>query len=162
MSHEHVTPRPGESAPFHFENRWTVPADAKAVWEVLEKVEQWPQWWPGLAAAEPADDYVVPGSRANIVVRTPIGTALRFTIEITQMQPPHLVELAAHGDLRGEGVWTLTEEHGITHVDSLWCVTSRRRMIKMLRPIASFTHGIVMRAGERGLATRLADSQPHS
>ncbi|WP_166971156.1 SRPBCC family protein [Brevibacterium atlanticum] len=161
MSHDHVTPRAGESSPFHFDDRWSVDADIDTVWAVLERVDEWPQWWPGLAAVEPVGDKVRPGSRAQVVVRTPIGVPLRFTLEVEALTAPNLVVLRAHGDLRGEGVWTVSEHDGTTHVDSLWCVTSTRTMIRILRPVASLMHAIVMRAGERGLAARLTDPRAH-
>ncbi|WP_181275436.1 SRPBCC family protein [Brevibacterium oceani] len=161
MSHEHVTPRPGESSPFHFDDRWSVDADVDTVWAVLERVDEWPQWWPGLAAAEPVGNQLRSGSRAQIVVRTPIGMPLRFTIEVDALQAPNRVALRVDGDLRGEGVWTLSEHEGTTRVESYWCVTSTRTMIRILRPVASLMHAIVMRAGERGLAARLTDPTPH-
>lgn len=161
MSHEHVIPRPGESQPFHFDDRWSLDAGVDAVWAVLERVDEWPQWWPGLAAAEPAGGHVALGSRARIVVRTPVGMPLRFMLEVEHLQAPNLVGLRAYGDLRGEGEWRLADHHGTTHVDSVWCVTSTRRMIRMLRPAASLMHAVVMRAGERGLSARLAGSSPH-
>ncbi len=94
-------------------------------------------------------------------MRTPIGMPLRFTIEVDALQAPNRVALRVDGDLRGEGVWTLSEHEGTTRVESYWCVTSTRTMIRILRPVASLMHAIVMRAGERGLAARLTDPTPH-
>ena len=159
MSHQHVSPRPGESPPFHFEDRWSAAADADAVWAILERVEQWPQWWPGLSEAEPVDDRVAPGSRARLLVRTPIGTGLRFIIEAEQVRAPHMISFSAHGDLRGHGIWTLSQHHErATEIESLWFVTSTRLPIRMLRPLSGLMHTAVMRAGERGLTARLLQS----
>jgi uncharacterized protein YndB with AHSA1/START domain len=36
-----------------FEARRTLPAPVEAVWEVLAEPARWPEWWPGLVAAEP-------------------------------------------------------------------------------------------------------------
>lgn len=162
-----MTPQPGESAPFHFDDRWIVDAGTESVWAVLERVDQWPGWWPGLTAAEKvgaaqadvdaADLPVTPGSRARLLVHAPIGWSLRFSIEVDEVDAPHLIRFRANGDLRGEGRWTLTASAGVTTIDSLWCVTTSRTIIRAMRPLSGVMHGAVMRAGERGLRSRLAD-----
>jgi len=167
MSHDHVTPQPGESAPFHFNYRWTTDAGIESVWAVLEQVDEWPGWWPGLTAAErvgaaqadvdAADLPVTPGSRARLLVHAPVGWSLRFSIEVEEVDAPHHIRFRASGDLRGEGRWTLTATEGVTTIDSLWCVTTSRTIISAMRPLSGLMHGAVMRAGERGLRSRLAD-----
>ena len=162
MSHEHVSPRAGESAPFHFQDRWSVKADADAVWAVLEQVHAWPQWWPGLTEADvtvAGPSGIAAGSRADIRIRTPLGVPLDFSLDVREVQPGRRVVLDAAGDLRGEGIWTLTESQGLTHIDSLWCVVSPRPLIRLLRPTAGLMHSAVMRAGGRGLAARVDGAQ---
>ena len=166
MSHDHVTPLAGESAAFHFDERWIVDAGIESVWAVLERVDEWPGWWPGLTAAEKvgaaqadvdaADLPVIPGSRARLLVHAPIGWSLRFSIEVDEVDAPHLIRFRANGDLRGEGRWALTAFDGVTTIDSLWCVTTSRTIIRAMRPLSGLMHGAVMRAGERGLRSRLA------
>lgn len=107
--HQHVRTHAGESAPFHFENRWRVNARLADVWSVLSEIESWPQWWPGLPVAVPADDEIVPGSRADIQVDSPIGVTLSFGIELQDTDPPNFVMFSAAGDLRGTGVWSLQQ-----------------------------------------------------
>lgn len=153
--HQHVSPQSGESAAFHFENCWRVNARAVDVWSVLADIGSWPQWWPGLPVAEPADDTVAPGSRADIAVNSPIGLTLSFGIEVTDTNPPKLVTFSAVGDLRGAGAWSLEETGPITTITSVWCVTTRRSSIRMMRPVSTWMHSRVMRAGNRGLASRL-------
>ena len=167
MSHDHVTPLAGESAAFHFDDRWIVDAGIESVWAILERVDEWPGWWPGLTAAEKvgaaqadvdaADLPVIPGSRARLLVHAPIGWSLRFSIEVDEVDAPHLIRFRANGDLRGEGRWALTAFDGVTTIDSLWCVTTSRTIIRAMRPLSGLMHGAVMRAGERGLRSRLAD-----
>ena len=157
MNHEHVHQHRGESAPFHFENCWRVNARAHDVWSVLAQVGDWPQWWPGLSEVIVADDIVEPGSRAQIHVRSPIGLTLRFEIEIRVSDPPNHVSFAADGDLRGSGAWSLDETGPITTITSLWCVTTCRRPIRIMRPIATCMHSLVMSAGHRGLMKRLSE-----
>lgn len=159
MNHDHVSRRAGESAPFHFDDRWTVDAEPEAVWAVLEKVDDWPKWWPGLSRAHRTDEPLSVGSRATILVRTPIGVPLEFVIEASRVKAPNLIEFRADGDLRGQGLWTLTDHEGTSQIDSLWCVTTKRTGIRLLRPLAGLMHAIVMRFGERGLNSRMAAPQ---
>ncbi|WP_137824670.1 SRPBCC family protein [Brevibacterium sp. 2SA] len=156
MSHEHTRPRPGESAPFHFESVWRVADPLAAVWSVLTDVEAWPQWWPGIAVATTDDSGVHPGSRAGITVRSPLGVAFDITLSIEGLTPARQVRLVADGDLRGVGVWTLARTGPLTAISSTWCVTTRRRSVRVLRPVSAGMHGFVMRAGEDGLRRRLS------
>ena len=153
--HQHVRPQAGESAPFHFENRWRVNACTADVWSVLSDIASWPQWWPGLPVAVPVDDTIAPGSRADIRVNSPIGVTLSFGIELQATDPPTFVAFSAAGDLRGAGAWSLQQTGPITTITSVWCVTTRRRSIRMMRPVAAWMHSQVMSAGRRGLARRL-------
>ena len=169
MTHDHVTPLAGESAPFHFDERWIVDAGIESVWAVLERVDQWPEWWPGLTAAErvgvghdeAVDISVTPGSRARLLVRAPIGWSLRFTIEVEEVEAPQLIRFQSEGDLRGEGRWTLTASEGVTAIDAMWCVTTNRTLIRAMRPLSGLMHGAVMSAGERGLRRRLSGQGCH-
>ncbi|MEY9259815.1 uncharacterized protein YndB with AHSA1/START domain [Brevibacterium epidermidis] len=171
MTHDHVTPLAGESAPFHFDERWIVDAGIESVWAVLERVDEWPGWWSGLTAAErietgpggvDAEDLsVTTGSRARLLVRAPIGWSLRFTIEVEEVEAPQLIRFQSEGDLRGEGRWTLTASEGVTTIDAMWCVTTNRTLIRAMRPLSGLMHALVMRAGERGLRRRLSGQGCH-
>lgn len=153
--HHHVRPQAGESAPFHFENRWRVNASVRDVWSVLSDIEAWPQWWPSLPVAVPIDDTIATGSRADIQVDSPIGVTLSFSIELQETEAPYFVIFSAAGDLRGTGAWSLQQTGPITTISSVWCVTTRRRSIRLLRPVATSMHSRVMRAGHCGLARHL-------
>lgn len=153
--HRHVRPYTGESAPFHFENTWRVNASVTDVWSVLSDIESWPQWWPGLPVAVPVDDKISPGSRADIQVDSPIGVTLRFGIELQNIAPPNFVKFSATGDLRGIGEWSLHQTGPITIISSVWCVTTRRLPLRLLRPVATTMHSHVMSAGRHGLVIRL-------
>lgn len=154
-THRHVQSYAGESAPFHFENQWRVNASVADVWSVLSDIESWPQWWPGLPVAVPVDEGTASGSRADIQVNSPIGVTMSFGIELQDTDPPNFVKFFASGDLRGIGEWTLEQMGPITTISSVWCVTTRRMPIRLLRPVAKRMHSHVMSAGRRGLVRRL-------
>ncbi|RBP66218.1 polyketide cyclase/dehydrase/lipid transport protein [Brevibacterium sanguinis] len=151
-----------ESAPFHFESVWRANADPAAVWETLVDIDSWPQWWPGIASAclldprTPSDPGLGPGSRARLDVRSLAGIGLRFGLEVQVEQPGRGMTVTADGDLTGVGQWSLSADGPVTTVSIVWCVTTRRRLIRLLRPLAGLTHGRVMAAGNAGLNRRLS------
>ena len=65
----------------------------------------------------------------------------------------------AAGDLDGVGLWRLFEQDGVTAVLYDWDVTSTKRWMNTLaplaRPVFDYNHDVVMRWGGEGLARRL-------
>lgn len=143
--HQHTPALPGESAAFHFETTWWVPAEEERTWEVLSDISSWSAWWPGMSRSHRI------GERACLVVRSPLGYSLRFTLELVHADAPRGARFMVHGDLRGVGSFTSTPEGDWTRVQIMWCVVTRRRLVGLLRPIARWAHAVVMNAGQRGL-----------
>ncbi|GAA0037021.1 SRPBCC family protein [Brevibacterium metallidurans] len=156
MSHVHTRPGAGESPPFHFETTWRVAEAVEPVWEVLSAIDEWPRWWPGIAQTHALDGSVEEGSRADIVVRSPVGLTLTLRLRIERIDPPRQVVLDCDGDLRGRGVWTLDSSGPLTVIDAVWCVTTKRLLPRLVRPLSAGLHSAVMRSGERGLRSRLS------
>ncbi|WP_453975930.1 SRPBCC family protein [Brevibacterium pityocampae] len=156
--HRHTAPAPGESAAFHFTSTWTAPVPPARVWEELIAVEHWPRWWPGIRSARVLADpgEGAPGRRVALTIGSPLGHRLRFALELTEARPPERALVRAAGDLRGTGRLTAAEAGAGTALTITWCVVSRRRLVRALRPLAPWAHGRVMAAGERGLRERLA------
>jgi hypothetical protein len=64
--------------------------------------------------------------------------------ELVSSDRPNRFEVAVDGDLRGKGVWTLTESAGKTHVRWDWIVFADRPLLRyltpILRPLFRFNH----------------------
>ena len=148
--HRHTAPGPGESDVFHFETAWWVAAERRRVWEVLSDVSSWQDWWPGITDSRRTGDH------AQLVVRSPLGYRLRFTVDLRDAEPPEYASFDVAVDLRGTGHFTGSPDNGGTRVRIMWCVVTRRRLIALLRPVARWAHAAVMRAGEKGLCTAVA------
>lgn len=135
-----------------------MPVPPGCAWEELIAVEHWPAWWPGIrrarVIADPGEG--MPGRRVALTVGSPLGHRLRFALELADARPPERALIRAEGDLRGTGRLTATEAGAGTALTITWCVVSRRRLVRALRPLAPWAHGRVMAAGERGLRERLA------
>lgn len=59
-----------------------VAAPAEVVWELLTRVEAWPQWGPTVASASVPSGVVTAGARGT--VRTVVGVSLPF--EVTELE----------------------------------------------------------------------------
>lgn len=91
------------------------------------------------------------GDRAWLMVRSPLGYRLRFTIDLVSAEAPYAAELAVDGDLRGVGSLRARRDGDGAELKILWCVVTRRRLVRALRPLASWAHAVVMAAGQWGL-----------
>jgi carbon monoxide dehydrogenase subunit G len=146
---------------------WQVHAPAGDVWDVLEDAAAWPDWWPGLRSVrevEPGEPDGL-GQVARLEWRARLPYSVVFDVRATRKERPHVLEGHASGDLAGSGRFEITEAGGgLTTVTYAWDVqttkTWMRRTALLLRPVFVWNHDVVMRAGGRGLAQRLAAPRP--
>jgi uncharacterized protein YndB with AHSA1/START domain len=119
-----------------FVDEWDVAAPREAVFAVLADARTYPQWWRPVyldveAEGEPALGKV---SRQHFKGRLPYHLHTRS--RIVRLEPPHVIEGEVDGDLRGRGVWTLTENGaGRTHVRFDWRVHADRPLLRLLTPV---------------------------
>jgi hypothetical protein len=128
---------------------------------VLREPLRWPQWWRGVervAELAPGDARRV-GSRYRIAWRSRIPYELEFDFTVHTVDEPCCMAGQAVGELDGSGTWRLFEQNGITAVVYDWDVTTSKRWMKLLAPVArpvfEYNHDVVMRWGGEGLARRL-------
>jgi hypothetical protein len=99
------------------------------------------------------------GSRYRIAWRSRVPYELEFDFVVRRVDEPCCMEGEAVGDLQGTGVWRLFEQGGVTAVVYEWDVTTSRRWMNMIgpvaRPVFEYNHNVVMRWGGEGLARRL-------
>lgn len=153
MTHVHTRSVDGESRPFHFDSTWRPDADIDRVWDILADIDSWPDWWPGVLSTWVLDRGTLEaeGRRAQVVVASPMGYTLRFTVTITEAVKPRAATITVSGDLRGTGRWWAVTDGERVDLGFMWCVVTRRRPVRLLRPAASWAHKRVMEAGLRGL-----------
>jgi uncharacterized protein YndB with AHSA1/START domain len=146
---------------FELVTHWHVAAPPVKVWAELNTPEAWPRWWRAVKRVE-----TLSGGDANGV-----GTSRRFTwtsalpyeltfdMTITRIEPVHIVEGQARGELNGLGRWTITPEGEGTHVRYDWQVELgkpwQRALAPVLRPAFAWNHSVVMGWGYQGLCRRL-------
>jgi len=146
---------------YRFLTTWLLGASRARVWEVLEDPLSWPSWWRGVVGVEQlaAGDAGRVGSRYRIEWRSRIPYPIGFTFTVDRVELPELMEGRAEGDLVGRGCWRLFEDQGVTAVVYDWQVTTAKRWMNLVAPLARTVfernHDTVMRWGGEGLARHI-------
>ncbi|MGW6689701.1 SRPBCC family protein [Streptomyces sp. NPDC054961] len=136
---------------------WDLAAPAPRVYAALERADDYPLWWPQVRAVAPVDDE---GSGAALI-RSALPLTLRVSADELLRDPARgILEVALRGDLEGWARWTVRPRRGGARALYEQEVEVRRPLMRWLslpgRPVFRLNHGLMMRAGRRGLAARLA------
>jgi uncharacterized protein YndB with AHSA1/START domain len=149
---------------YRFLTTWCLDAPIEPVWEAIHDSERWPEWWRGVEKVvelEPAGEDGT-GQLARYTWKSRLPYELEFEMRTTRVERPHALEGRASGELEGSGRWRLFERDGTTAVLYEWDVSTTRRWMNLLapvaRPIFAWNHDYVMRNGAQGLA-RLLDAR---
>jgi hypothetical protein len=148
-------------AAYSFLTTWCVEAPVQRVWDVIFEVERYPEWWPGVRKVSelaPGDEHGL-GALHRLEWRSKLPYSLEFDMRVTRTEPPYLLEGQASGELEGSGVWRLYEGAAGTAVVYSWDVSTTRRWMNRIAPLArpafEWNHDYVMRNGAHGLAKKL-------
>lgn len=148
-------------ASYGFLSCWLLEAERERAFEELSRPERWTEWWPGVVEASETDagqqDGI--GRRGVLEWRSAIPYRIRFEIEATAVERPHLLAARVSGDLNGLGTWRLFEDRGVCAITYSWSVTPGPTWIRMAAPLAGgvlrWNHDRIMGWGAAGLADRL-------
>lgn len=149
---------------FNLVTNWHLRAPVSAVWALLNRPEDWPQWWRAVKRVEAIGE----GDQSGIgaVRRFTYATALPYTVgfdmTVTRIEPMRLLEGRADGELDGIGRWTLTEAPGGTDVRYDWIVRLtkpwQRTFSFALKPVFAWNHRVVMGWGYEDIRKKLGVS----
>jgi hypothetical protein len=144
-------------ANYRFVTIWQLRAPIDDVWNAIYEAEKWPSWWKGVQSVT-----LVPGRDESVrrfVWKSFLPYELVFEMESTRVEAPRRLEGRASGELEGTGVWSLSENAGITTVQYVWDVKTTRWWMNILAPLArpafAWNHDYVMKRGAEGLAKLL-------
>lgn len=146
---------------YQFVTRWEFEAPLEPIWTMLMAPEEWPKWWRGVEKVEllKAGDANLIGAVRAYTFRSRLPYALRFTMATTRIEPMHLIEGEATGELEGRGLWTLESSEGKTRVRYDWEVNATKAWMRLLAPIARpifvWNHDVIMEWGRQGMEQRL-------
>ncbi|WP_329193745.1 MULTISPECIES: SRPBCC family protein [unclassified Streptomyces] len=149
--------RPNRSR-FRFRSVWDLDAPPSAVYRALEQAGDYPLWWPQVRRFESdgAD-----GRAGTAVIRSVLPYALRVTATELLRDPARgVLEVALGGDLEGWARWTVRPRGARTRAlyeqEAEVCRPLLRFLAVPGRPLFRLNHALMMRAGQRALAARLA------
>nr|WSX54782.1 SRPBCC family protein [Streptomyces sp. NBC_00974] len=136
---------------------WDLSAPAPRVYAVLERPDDYPLWWPQIRAVAPVADE----GGGTALIRSALPFTLRVRADELLRDPARgILEVALRGDLEGWARWTVRPRLGGARALYEQEVEVRRPLMRWLslpgRPVLRLNHGLMMRAGRRGLAARLA------
>ncbi|MFE0454530.1 SRPBCC family protein [Streptomyces sp. NPDC058914] len=140
---------------YRFRSLWPLPAPPAAVYEVLERPEDYPRWWPQVRAVTRLD-----GATGVLTIRSLLPYAMTFTAREVRRDPAAgVLEVALSGDIEGWARWTVTAagSGSLARYDQVVDVNKPllRRFAVPGRPVFRANHRLMMRAGRRGLTAYL-------
>lgn len=143
---------------YRFRSVWRLEATPNEVYLALERLEDYPTWWPEVRQIERLDD-----DAAKLTCRSILPYDLVFVTRQARRDPQEFVlEAAMTGDLEGFSRWTIAsngngrgtqatfDEEVVTNKEML------RKLARVARPAFKANHTLMMHHGRRGLATYLA------
>jgi uncharacterized protein YndB with AHSA1/START domain len=148
-------------AQYRLASIWQIVAPIENVWDALYESTMWPEWWPYVASVVEVahGDANGLGAVRRYTWRSRLPYQLIFEMQATRIERPFWLEGRTRGDLQGQGIWHLQSVDGATRVRYDWSVTTTRGWMNLLaplaRPVFTWNHHAVMRAGGHGLADRL-------
>ena len=140
-----------------FRSIWTVEAPPEDAFAVLRDVSSYPRWWPEVKEATQVDR-----ERFDLQVRSFLPYALEFTLAATRAdRAAGVLEAKLTGDLDGVTRWTIAEATNGSRLVFHEDVVTTKRWLNALAPLArpafKANHAVMMRHGQAGLRTFLAD-----
>jgi uncharacterized protein YndB with AHSA1/START domain len=148
-------------ADYRFLTTWLLDSPREPVWEAIYDQASWPSWWRGVEEAvevRPGGEGGV-GTVSRMVWKSLLPYRVEFELTTTHVEPPHLLQADAVGELSGVGRWRFYEEDGVTAVLYEWNVATSRAWMNLLAPVArpvfEWNHDWVMARGGQGIANLL-------
>ena len=145
-------------ARYRFLTTWMFDAAVQPIWDAIYDTDSWPAWWRGVRRVEelvPRDPDGV-GGVSRFTFRSTLPYDLVFEMRSVRVERHRLLEGVASGDLAGTGRWRFFAQPAGTAVTYEWDVETTSAWMNafapVARPIFSWNHDRVMRAGGEGLA----------
>lgn len=140
---------------YRFRSLWTLPAPPAAVYDALERVEDYPRWWRQVREVTRLDD-----TTGVIRIRSLLPYDMTFTAREVRREPASgVLEIAMSGDIDGWARWTVAPAAGGTLARYEQVVDVNKPLLRRFavpgRPVFRANHRLMMRAGRRGLAAYL-------
>ncbi|MGW1075348.1 SRPBCC family protein [Streptomyces sp. NPDC002537] len=141
---------------YRFRTTWTFAAPPDTLYGRLERLDDYPSWWPLVRGMTPTGD-----DTGSLRLRSLLPYELRIAVRGRRDPVARTLEVDMTGDLEGWARWTVLP-HGPTGSQARFEqeVEVRKPLMRRLaipaRPLFVANHTWAMRGGRRGLRARLA------
>ncbi|MEU3728959.1 SRPBCC family protein [Streptomyces sp. NPDC033538] len=140
---------------YRFRSLWALPEPVPAVYRALERIEDYPRWWPQVREVTRLDD-----TSGIVRFRSLLPYDLTTTLREGRRDAGEgVLEVAMSGDMDGWARWTVNPRGPGALVRYDQEVDVRKPLLRRLavpgRPLFRANHRLMMRAGRRGLAAHL-------
>ena len=138
---------------YAFQSVWHLNAPPDDVYRVLERLVDYPLWWPEVKSVVRLDD-----DRYELTCRAALPYELRFVTKQAVRDPVgRVLEASMTGDLGGFSRWTIASGTTGTTATFDEQVVATKSLLRKLEPIArpafKANHRSMMKHGEQGLRT---------
>jgi uncharacterized protein YndB with AHSA1/START domain/quercetin dioxygenase-like cupin family protein len=123
------------SREYVFVDEWDVAAPVESVFAAIADARSYPAWWKPVYLDVESDGEPAVGKASRQHFKGRLPYHLRTRSVITRLEPPYVIGADVDGDLRGTGLWTLTDTDGGTHVRFDWRVHADRMLLRLLTPV---------------------------
>lgn len=153
---------------YSFYSLWIVKAPIERVWDVISKPEEYPTWWMHVVSTLKLKEGDPEGVGTYVRSRwtTALPYSFEFETEAMRVEKPHLLEVAARGELDGTGLWELSADGELTTIRYYWRVQPSQPWMQRVGPVArpafAWNHAVVMQSGGEDLARYLGAEIVHN
>lgn len=99
------------------------PVAPSALWDTIERFDQFESWWPWLRSFTADTAGLVEGNVLHGTVMPPVPYRLCLDVHLQRCHRPHRVEATVAGDVTGPTVLRLEPVGAGTQVDMSWSLT---------------------------------------
>jgi hypothetical protein len=144
-------------------DRWyDVPAGRDAVWDAFGRTGHYRSWWPWLIEFD--QGALAVGERWACAVSPPLPYVVRFTIELTLVEPPEAVEATVTGDVVGDARLEVVEAGRGSRIHLVSDLAPGNAALQVIaaaaRPVVRRGHDWVLDTGARQFVDRAIRSHP--
>jgi uncharacterized protein YndB with AHSA1/START domain len=146
-------------SPFRFDRSWHFGVSREELWNTLSHTERYREWWPWLRTFAvdgndgDADDALVAGREAHVVIQAPLPYQLHCTVYVEDAVRNERLVTRVEGDLAGPARLELRTSDDGTEARLSWALELRAPLLRTLalvgRPAMAWAHDRIV---ERGLA----------
>jgi uncharacterized protein YndB with AHSA1/START domain len=150
-------------APFHYDERFSLTVEPAGLWSILERTDQYVEWWSWLRTFEAGGLRV--GDAARCVVRAPLPYSLRFTVHVEEVVPATRVVTRVDGDLVGPARLEIADAPDGCEARLVWALELRDPVLGPLaaltRPAMQWAHDRVVEVGLSDFRRRAIEGRAH-